>query len=184
MKLEPFSAIPSLALLLFHSKMAESFSVTSTADHITSKSALSVSFSSDEAPEGAHSNRLAEFIDLQPIEESSIRQERMKKDQEIDRQFVTYGDELWRLRKELNELSWKLMDAINNGFFEKEQMIRAQLREVEQQDPELVYALELKKLQKAKSEGRLDDTERHGVNAMGARSCLPAYNLEGLWVGK
>jgi hypothetical protein len=187
MKLETFSAIPFLALLLFHSKMAESFSVTSTADRMSSKTALSVSFSSrhaDEAPEGTHPNRLAEFIDLEPIEESSIRQERMKKDQEIDRQFVTYGDALWRLRKEMNELSRKLVDAINDGFLEEEKMIRAQLREVEQQDPELVYALELKKLHKAKSEGRLDDTERHGANAMGARSCLPAYNLEGLWVGK
>ncbi len=78
MKLELFCAILSLALLWFHSKMAESFSVTSTADHITSKSALSVSFSSDEAPEGAHSNRLAEFIDLHTTEESSMRKERMK----------------------------------------------------------------------------------------------------------
>lgn len=108
----------------------------------------------------------------------------MKKDREIENQFVTYGDALWRLRNVVNRLSRQLLGAINDGGREKEDRIRAQLREVEQHDPELVYFLELNELQEAKIDGRMDDAERHGTNAMAARSCLPAYNLEGLWVGK
>eukprot|EP00980_Cylindrotheca_fusiformis_P011863 scaffold2817_cov130-Cylindrotheca_fusiformis.AAC.18 len=185
MKLRTLGAIPCLVTVLLQINMAATFSVSTGAGR--TKTALSISFSShstDDSPEEANPNRLAEFIDLEPIRESSIRKARMKKDREIDNQFVTFGDDLWRLRTTADKLSRKLVDAINDGCYEREKQIRAQLREVEQQDPELVYSLELKALQEAKADGRMEDAESHGAKAMAARSCLPAHNLEGLWVGK
>ena len=129
-------------------------------------------------------NRRTEFTDLEPIEESSARRDRIERDQELFRKFVQYGDDLWALRRVMNKLSLKLVDAINGGYREKEEEVRHQLREIEKQDPELQYGIQLQKLRNAKTEGRSSDAERHSEKAMAARQCLPAYNLEGLWVGK
>ena len=76
------------------------------------------------------------------------------------------------------------LKSINTGDREKEEEIRAELRQVEGQDPDLVYRVELVKLQKARREGRDEDAMRHSIIASAARSILPQYNLEGLWVGK
>ncbi|CAJ1950328.1 unnamed protein product [Cylindrotheca closterium] len=138
----------------------------------------------DESPEEPTSNRQAEFQNLEPVQESSIRMERKRKDKETGKKFVSYGDDLWRLRSVMNKLSRRLLDAISDGTPEVEDKVRSQLREIEQQDPELVYEMELKDLQLAKATGKTDDAERHGENAMEARGCIPAFNLEGLWVGK
>lgn len=187
MKSHIFSKLSLFVILLVHSAPVESFLVQPTSDQSWSKSALSVSFSSnnaDEVPERDNPNRHTEFNNLEPIEESSTRRERMQRDQKLNRQFVSYGDDLWTLRKVMNRLSRKLIDAINGGFHEKEEEVRDQLREVEKQDPELQYGLELQKIRTAKLEGRPLDAEYHSQKAMAARDCVPVYNLEGLWVGK
>jgi len=146
-------------------------------------SLLASSPESSQTPEPSK-NRQAEFRGLEPIEESSIRIERLRKNEENSKKFVAYGDDLWRLRSVMNTLSRKLLDAIGDGTFEEEEKVRLQLREVEKQDPEVVYEMELKKLQISNVNGNAEDAARHGENAMDARGCIPAYNLEGLWVGK
>lgn len=144
---------------------------------------LSVSFSADEAPEYDH-RRLAEFQDLEPVVESDARRKRKKQDKRLRGQYAKHGDDLWALRKLLEELSQKLVKAINNESHEKEQSIREKIRQLEAQDPELVYKMELMKMNKARIEDREEDAAEHSKNAMDARSQLPHYNLEGLWVGK
>jgi hypothetical protein len=186
MNLLTFFRISVFAFLLLHQEIVVESFTPSRFDR-TSKTSMSVSISTNSAsemPEDNHPNRRAEFIGLEPIEESSIRQERMKKDQEIDRQFVKYGDDLWTLRNVMNRLSRKLIDTINSGLRQEEEEVREQLRGIEEQDPELVYKMEVQELHQAQNEGRNSDAELHGSKAMEARSCLPAYNLEGLWVGK
>lgn len=170
---------------LLSNKKVDSFLFTKNGASRGKRALFNSAFqSSNESPEEARGNRQAEFRNLEPIPESSIRMERKRKDKETGKKFVTYGDDLWRLRSVMNSLSRRLVDAINDGATEEEEKLRSQLREIEQQDPELVYEMELKDLQLAKAAGRVDDAERHGENAMEARSCIPAYNLEGLWVGK
>jgi hypothetical protein len=172
---------------LLHSRLGVSFPVTHPQRTFSTKTALAVSFSSHaggEVPEEAHPNRLAEFNGLEPIPHSSARKARMKQDSKNRLRFAKYGDDLWKLREAMNTLNKKLVASINSGVREKEEDIRQQLHEVERQDPELVYRLELERLRKAQSEGRTSDAERHSKNAMAARSCLPQYNLDGLWVGK
>jgi hypothetical protein len=178
----PFACI----FVLLSSIRVESFLLARNDGASRGKQVLftSIFHSTDESAEEPQGNRKAEFRDLEPIRESSIRMERKRKDKETGKKFVAHGNDLWRLRSVMNSLSRRLVDAISNGKVEEEDKIRSQLRQIEQQDPELVYEMELRDLQQAKATGRVEDAERHGENAMEARSCIPAYNLEGLWVGK
>lgn len=128
--------------------------------------------------------RRTEFTNLEPIEESSDRRRRINQEEINSEMFAKHGDELWALRKLQEKLSHKLVRAINTGLREREDEIREQLRHVERQDPEVVYKMELLEMQQAKNEGRDDDARMHSQKAYAARSCLPQYNLNGLWVGK
>jgi len=163
----------------------------------SSKSSLHVSsYSSDEmSPEGDHlrgrksgnsdvNARHIEFADLGSLEQSLERKQRIQQEQEDKQRFVSYGDDLWNMREFMGKLSRKLLKSINHGDREKEEEIRKELRQIEHQDPDLVYKVELEKLHKASSEGRENDARRHSMVASAARSVLPQFNLDGLWVGK
>ena len=138
----------------------------------------------NSTPSDDNHRRRTEFDDLGSIEESMERQQRIQQEERNGERFVKYGDDLWALRKLMNKLSRKLLKAINVGLRDEEVTIREQLRQAEQQDPELVYKMEMKELKTAKMEGREQDAIQHSRNAYAARSCLPQFNLEGLWVGK
>ncbi|KAG7339229.1 protein of unknown function DUF3506 containing protein [Nitzschia inconspicua] len=130
------------------------------------------------------SRRRTEFTDLGSVEESLERQRRIQQEERNGQRFVKYGDDLWALRNFMTKLSHKLLQAIQNGMRDDEKKIREQLRQIEQQDPEFVYKTEMEQLKLAKMEGRDFDARKHSRNAYAARSCLPQFNLEGLWVGK
>jgi hypothetical protein len=136
-------------------------------------------------------HRKAEFMNLEPVQETDIRRQRRLQDAANRQQFVPFGDQLWDLRAKLDTLSHRLVDAIQDNHHDnhddnnnKEHEIRQKLRRVEQQDPELVYMLELMELDQAAQEGRTEDAAQHRAKALAARSCLPHFQLEGLWVGK
>lgn len=149
------------------------------------ETALGVSFpSSEDFPSEYHPNRRAEFADLAPIQESELRQARREQDEKVSGRFTKYGDDLWNLRTRLEDLSKQLISAINSGVRETEEHLRKQIRALEGKDPEHVYKAELKMMSLAQREGREMDGERHGRKALDARSQLPHYNLDGLWVGK
>lgn len=84
----------------------------------------------------------------------------------------------------MDQLSSKLVKAIHEGQEGIEEITREKLRYHEQRDPELVYMLELADMQDAQQEGRMKDAAKHREKALAARSCLPHFNLEGLWIGK
>jgi hypothetical protein len=176
-----------------HSRQSLSSSSPSTTSfsplHVSSVSSSSA-FSDDGPSFEDHnmvdriSRRKTEFTDLGSLETSMERQRRIQQEERNEQRFVKYGDDLWALRKLMNKLSHKLLQAINTGLRDKEGEIREQLRQIEQQDPECVYKMELEQLKVAKMEGRDADARKHSRNAYAARSCLPQFNLEGLWVGK
>lgn len=123
-------------------------------------------------------------MNLEPLPENERRRRRIESDLEKRSQFVEFGDELWDLRKKMDKMSSKLMRAVNEGIEELEDYTRDRLRDFEQRDPELVYMLEVADMEDAAREGRLEDAEEHREKAIAARSCLPHFNLDGLWVGK
>jgi TolA-binding protein len=129
-------------------------------------------------------SRQIEFTDLGSIQQSSERQQRIEQEQENRQRFMKYGDDLWELRESMEKLSVGLLEAIDSGEREKEEEIRQELRQIGKEDPDLVYKFELEQLQKALMEGRESDARIHSMLASAARSCLPQYNLDGLWVGK
>jgi hypothetical protein len=169
-------------------RCGQSIPASSTSLHVSS-------FSSDEmSPDGGDqqrernrneaNSRHIEFADLGSIEQSSERKRRIQQEEEDKQRFLSYGDDLWNMRQFMGKLSRKLLKSINDGNREKEEELREELRQIEHQDPDLVYKIELEKLQKATIEGRDDDAMRHSIVASAARSNLPQYNLDGLWVGK
>lgn len=136
------------------------------------------------ASESADNRRLLEFTNLEPLEEPAHRRKRIEEEEGRKSRFVSFGDELWDLRSKMDKLSLKLLDAINEGEDETEIRAREKLRKIEKKDPELVYMLELADAETASAEGRHEDAMMHQDRAMEARSCLPQFNLDGLWVGK
>ena len=134
--------------------------------------------------ESADDRRLLEFTNLEPLEEPESRRRRIEEEEKRRSRFVQFGDDLWDLRSKMDKLSTTLLDAINEGEDALESLAREKLRKIEKQDPELVYMLELADAEEAASEGRAEDAEKHMERAKAARSCLPQFNLDGLWVGK
>ena len=185
-----FSTITSAALCFFlTTQHVSSFSYSKIQRPTRAgmpSSSLSVSNFSPEsgAPEDESKRRRAEFIDLEPVEESAARRARLERDTINKEQFAKYGNELWGLRDIMHDLSSKLVEAINVGSQKDEYRIREKLRDAESRDPELMYKLQVAEGILAQRENRMDEAEEHSRKALAARSCLPHYNLEGLWVGK
>jgi len=128
--------------------------------------------------------RLSEFVNLDPLPVSDKTRERIELEEQNKVKFVEYGNDLWKLRSNIDELSHELLEASDKGETDIENGIRETLSKVEQRDPELVYRTELELMKDAVSEERSEDATEHMENALNARSCLPQLNLEGLWVGK
>ena len=138
----------------------------------------------DGQSESRDDRRLLEFTNLGPLDEPEARRKRIHEEEQRRSRFVPFGDDLWDLRNKMDQLSLKLLDAISEGRDETENLAREKLRKIEKRDPELVYMLELAESNAATAEGRTEDAEVHKEKAMAARSCLPQFNLDGLWVGK
>lgn len=129
--------------------------------------------------------RIAEFMNLEPVQETDARRARLERDQENKDHFAEYGDALWSLRKKMTKLSEKLVGVLaGEDSRESEELIRHELRSAEQRDPELVYEMELLEMELATQEGDAVQARKFRERALSARSCLPHFNLEGLWVGK
>jgi Cyclin D1 binding domain len=127
--------------------------------------------------------RSLEFIDLEPLPESAARRTRLAREIEEQSQFEVFPN-IWDLRSEIEDLSHQLLNAIHGGKETTEQATRQKLQEAERRDPELAYKLALAEVKLAEREGRTSDVRKHRATANAARSCLPQFNLEGLWVGK
>jgi len=130
------------------------------------------------------SRRRLEFKDLEPIQESKARRQRIEMELENKAQFEGFGDSLWDLRSEMDQISRQLIDAIDEGEVSVQKSMREKLRHIEKRDPELVYMVSVAEMDRAQREGRTRDIEMHRKRAAAARSCLPQFNLDGLWVGK
>lgn len=130
--------------------------------------------------------RRAEFDILEddPMtkELTPIRKKRIQREKGVQESFAPYGNSLWDLRSKLVSLSKKLAEKLTSGGDTKS--TRNALRELEAQDANAVYALELDRMDSAIEEGRTKDADAHAAKATDARSHLAQFNLEGLWVGK
>lgn len=141
-------------------------------------------FDKSSTSDGERDRRTMEFMNLEPYTESDARRARLGRDQINQQQFAKYGDELWSLRKKMKNLAEQIRGAVTDGSHYQEQLSREKIRQAELRDPELVYEMELLGMELARREGDMKQAEKAGRRALNARSCLPQYNLEGLWLGK
>lgn len=97
--------------------------------------------------------------------------------------FVT-GDGLHRLRHEVLALRLELQEARRSGSQSHVRELEKAIMKAQQVDAEFVYTVSLERMELAQQEGRFQDAEKFRYLAYEARSSLPQFNLEGLWVGK
>lgn len=117
------------------------------------------------------------------------QEERKARQKEIRKQFAE-GEELKRLRADLESLrenlQWATAMADSDRVFDLEKAIR----NGEQRDPDIVYTKALKIIAETQTAKDLSEhdrdiiVERFQDRAQAARSYLPRFQLEGLWVGK
>jgi len=137
-------------------------------------------FGNDES--GDSDPRESEFSSLEPREDNNIRKNRQEREKLDQGRFAGYGNDLWGLRSKIDDLNLKLIDSMTSGANVED--LKSSLQQAESRDPYLVYGLELEATEKALQEGRIEEAFLHRQEAMSARSCLPQFNFEGLWIGK
>ena len=121
--------------------------------------------------------------DLNHLPPSQERQSRMLTEEKAMSRFV-HGDELIALRKRVDQLKSDLTDARNSGDLSQIRTVKLEIIEAEQQDAELIYLVSTRRMKKAQEVGLNDEAEKFHQEAKAARSVLPQFNIEGLWVGK
>lgn len=114
---------------------------------------------------------------------SETRRLRLEKEQALSQKFVT-GDDLYRLREHAMNLRQELKQARQLGATHRVHELERAILKVQQVDAEFVYAVNMERMETAKQEGRDEEAEQFQEYAMEARSALPQFGLDGLWVGK
>lgn len=145
-------------------------------------SKFSLFYSGSDESSGASDPRESEFSSLEPREENNIRKSRQEREKLNQGRFADYGNDLWGLRSTIDDLSQKLVDSIAGGADVED--LKRRLSQAESRDPYLVYGMELEATEKALQEGCIEEASKHRREAMSARSCLPQFNFDGLWIGK
>jgi len=120
---------------------------------------------------------------------SDVTDERSARQQEISRKFAT-GDDLKRLRSDLDSLRENLKWAEAMEDKERTLDLSTAIRNGEKRDPEIVYAKSLQSIAETKASFDISPEDKNVVlerlqdRAQAARKFLPRFQLEGLWIGK
>ena len=109
--------------------------------------------------------------------------------------FVT-GDDLHRLRHQVLAMRLELQEARRSAdlysenddnkqyYLQRIQDLEKAIMKTQQVDAEFVYTVSLERKELAERSGNMFEAQHYHERAMEARSALPQFNLEGLWVGK
>lgn len=118
---------------------------------------------------------------------SSARKERLAREKANKNRFAT-GKDLTKLRNELSHLRDNLLWAQAVKDEARIEEISKAIDDGERCDAEIVYRKALTTLEMLKKSGTTEERQKE-INrwervAEDARSCLPRFQLEGLWVGE
>jgi hypothetical protein len=94
------------------------------------------------------------------------------------------GDDLYHLREQAMSLRDDIKQAKMRGATQRVHELEHAILKIQQMDAEFVYVVSLERMNRAEAEGRTEEAELYRQGAMEARSALPQFNLDGLWVGK
>mmetsp|Transcript_399 Transcript_399/g.764 ORF Transcript_399/g.764 Transcript_399/m.764 type:complete len:442 (-) Transcript_399:182-1507(-) len=135
---------------------------------------------SDEQP------RSSEFHNLEPRHSSPARLSRLNSEVRSQNVYIPSGsDQYWGLRDEIAQLEQDLQNALeldlDDGALDS---IKSMLRRAQAKDPSHVYNVIGEAAMSAEERGDVEASEKYREESKRARSMLPQFNLEGLWVGK
>ncbi|GAX28620.1 hypothetical protein FisN_1Hh589 [Fistulifera solaris] len=119
--------------------------------------------------------------ELRHMKEAKVRK---SESHQTSKSFVS-GDDLQSLRREvlsLNQERQKLLTANRDPHRVAE--LEQAIWQAQQVDAEYVYYISQLRAEKAEEEGDLKRAQQHRKQAKRARSELPQFNLDGLWVGR
>lgn len=119
-----------------------------------------------------------------------LEDERLTRQAQLQKQFAT-GEELKRLRADLDQLrdNLKWAKAVDNDDDRVFELTKA-IRNGEQRDPDVSYGKSLKLIAETKASTDMSSEDKQLIiqrlqeRAQAARSLLPRFQLEGLWLGK
>eukprot|EP00521_Asterionellopsis_glacialis_P018593 CAMPEP_0195299382 /NCGR_PEP_ID=MMETSP0707-20130614/25445_1 /TAXON_ID=33640 /ORGANISM="Asterionellopsis glacialis, Strain CCMP134" /LENGTH=345 /DNA_ID=CAMNT_0040361777 /DNA_START=88 /DNA_END=1125 /DNA_ORIENTATION=- len=114
---------------------------------------------------------------------NDVRQRRLQLEANAKDRFVT-GDSLHSLRKKVLELRKNLRVARKTNAHKQVNELERAIIQAQKVDAEFVYSVALERMEEAEAKGDMDAVEQYRQEAAVARSCLPQFNLDGLWVGK
>lgn len=102
----------------------------------------------------------------------------------VDTKFVT-GDELQWHRQKVLKMREALREARQTSNSKRVAELERAIISAQWKDAEFVYTVELDRMHEAAANGEdIEEIEEIRASALEARSALPQFNLEGLWVGK
>lgn len=152
--------------------------------HSAAPSASSATAGTPPPPPIAYEGVEYDFQDVHSIpNHSEERQRRIEAEEEAMSRFA-HGDELIQLRKDVESMRVDLLDARSSGDVAKVNSLKVEITKAGAKDAEFIYELATQRMQLAEREGLVEEAERYREEALAARSVLPQFNLEGLWVGK
>lgn len=114
---------------------------------------------------------------------SDARRERFEMEEEAKQRFVS-GDDLHLLRQKVLGLREDLKEARANGATALVTDLEFAILEAQQVDAEFVYSVSKERMCVAQEAGLSEEALMWEREAKMARSVLPQFNLDGLWVGK
>ena len=114
---------------------------------------------------------------------SETRRHRYQMEEQAKQRFVS-GDDLHLLRQQVLGLREKLTAARREGANGRVQELERTILEAQQVDAEFVYTVSKERMSVALEAGLHEEAQMWEEEAQMARSVLPQFNLDGLWVGK
>jgi hypothetical protein len=136
------------------------------------------SSSSSSASKGVSSSELRQVAVT-----SEARRLRLQQEEEMGDRFVT-GDDLHELREKTLELRQELDEARSKKQKKRVRRLERVILRAQMRDPDFIYEVSLERMETAQRAGLFAEAERYRQEAKLARSALPQFNLDGLWVGK
>lgn len=133
-----------------------------------------------EVPEGKNSDSRSTSSER---EMTDTRRQRLQAERKAEIKFVT-GDDLHLLRQEVLILRDDLEVARSSANSRRILELERRILKAQQKDAEFVYAVTLERIKDAEVMGLVEEIGVLRAEACEARSALPHFNLDGLWVGK
>uniref|UniRef100_A0A6U3S517 Uncharacterized protein n=1 Tax=Ditylum brightwellii TaxID=49249 RepID=A0A6U3S517_9STRA len=128
-------------------------------------------------------NKLEGSLPLPNNDKSEERLARISREKRVQSLFLQ-GDDLIELRQNIQAMKMGVSEAKRDGDLTRVQKLEKAIQQAQVMDAEFAYAMAKDQMEFAESKGNTKEATAYRQEAMAARSCIPHFNIEGLWIGK